>query len=120
MNASSVPPPAPDADPAPSLDPDRLVALINHEIRTPLTMMIGCTEMLREGDAGRLTEEQSAMVEGAERGALRVQDLVLDLLTLAGHALAGDRCPEQLAEAVRRLGGEVSVEGLPGGKDAST
>lgn len=100
-------------------DADRLVALINHELRTPLAMMIGCTEMLREGDAGMLTEDQALLVEGAERGAVRVQELVLDLLTLAGHALAGDRCPEQLAEAVRRLGGDLRVEGLPGGEQAS-
>ena len=100
-------------------DADRLVALVNHELRTPLAMMIGYTEMLREGDAGPLSEEQAVMVEGAERGAVRVQELVLDLLTLAGHALAGDRCPEQLADAVRRLGGDGDVEGLPGTERAS-
>ena len=89
------------------VDPELLLALVNHELRTPLTMMVGYSEMLLGGDAGELNEEQHAMVLAVERSASRVQDLVIDLLTLAGEAIGQDRGRDDVADAVRRLGGEA-------------
>lgn len=97
-----------DRAPLPAVvDPELLLALVNHELRTPLTMMVGYSEMLLGGEAGALNEEQQAMVLAVERSASRVQDLVLDLLTLAGEAIGQDRCRDDVAQAVRRLGGEA-------------
>ena len=98
-----------------AVDPELLLAQVNHELRTPLTMMVGYSEMLLAGDAGDLSEEQQAMVLAVERSASRVQDLVLDLLTLAGQAIGQDRCRDEVAEAVRRLGGEACRATAPQG-----
>ncbi len=40
---------------------DDFVATVSHELRTPLTSMMGFLEMIREGEAGRLTDEQTAL-----------------------------------------------------------
>ena len=37
---------------------DEFVATVSHELRTPLTSMMGFLEMIREGEAGELTDEQ--------------------------------------------------------------
>lgn len=59
------------------------VASISHELRTPLTSTLGYLEMLRDGDAGELSNPQGRMVEIAERNGRRLLSLIEDLLTLS-------------------------------------
>ena len=59
---------------------DDFVATVSHELRTPLTSMMGFLEMLREGEAGRLTPEQERFLAIVYRSSERLQRLVGDLL----------------------------------------
>jgi signal transduction histidine kinase len=58
------------------------VATVSHELRTPLTSIIGYLEVLKDGYAGELVEEQSRLVEVINRNASRLLGLINDLLTL--------------------------------------
>jgi signal transduction histidine kinase len=62
---------------------DEFVATVSHELRTPLTSMMGFLEMLREGEAGELTEEQQRFLAIVYRSSERLQRLVGDLLFVA-------------------------------------
>ena len=62
---------------------DDFVASVSHELRTPLTSIRGYVELLREGDAGELTDEQHQFVAIVERNADRLLRLVGDLLFVA-------------------------------------
>ncbi len=62
---------------------DDFVATVSHELRTPLTSMMGFLEMMREGEAGRLTEEQKRFLAIIYRSSERLQRLVGDLLFVA-------------------------------------
>jgi signal transduction histidine kinase len=62
---------------------DDFVASVSHELRTPLTSIRGYLELLREGEAGELTEEQHQFVSIVERNSDRLLRLVGDLLFVA-------------------------------------
>jgi signal transduction histidine kinase len=62
---------------------DDFVASVSHELRTPLTSIRGYLELLREGDAGELTDEQQQFVAIVERNSDRLLRLVGDLLFVA-------------------------------------
>ena len=62
---------------------DEFVATVSRELRTPLTSMMGFLEMLREGEAGSLTPEQSRFLGIVYRSSERLQRLVGDLLFVA-------------------------------------
>jgi signal transduction histidine kinase len=59
------------------------VATVSHELRTPLTSMMGFLEMIREGEAGQLTDEQQRFLAIVYRSSERLQRLVGDLLFVA-------------------------------------
>jgi signal transduction histidine kinase len=86
---------------------DEFVATVSHELRTPLTSMMGFLEMLRDGEAGPLTEEQDRFLAIVHRSSQRLQRLVGDLLFVSrldasGLQLRIDemRIDEVVAEAV--------------------
>lgn len=62
---------------------DEFVATVSHELRTPLTSMMGFLEMIREGEAGPLNEEQRRFLAIVYRSSERLQRLVGDLLFVA-------------------------------------
>ena len=62
---------------------DGFVSTVSHELRTPLTSIKGYQEMLLEGEAGPLNEEQREYAEVAYRNAARLNMLVEDLLLLS-------------------------------------
>jgi signal transduction histidine kinase len=62
---------------------DEFVATVSHELRTPLTSMMGFLEMIREGEAGQLTDEQKRFLAIVYRSSERLQRLVGDLLFVA-------------------------------------
>src|SRR4051795_12468728 len=59
---------------------DDFVATVSHELRTPLTSMMGFLEMIREGEAGALNDEQKRFLAIVYRSSERLQRLVGDLL----------------------------------------
>ncbi len=62
---------------------DEFIALVSHELRTPLTSIRGYTELLLDGEAGKLTDEQRKFLGVVERNSHRLLHLVGDLLFLA-------------------------------------
>ena len=62
---------------------DDFVATVSHELRTPLTSMMGFLEMIREGEAGALNDEQKRFLAIVYRSSERLQRLVGDLLFVA-------------------------------------
>ncbi|WZH50555.1 MAG: ATP-binding protein [Nocardioides alkalitolerans] len=61
----------------------RFVATTSHELRTPVTNVLGRLDLLRDGDLGALTPAQQSVVEVATRNAERLADLVDGIVVLA-------------------------------------
>ncbi|HEY8704064.1 MAG TPA: ATP-binding protein [Gaiellaceae bacterium] len=83
---------------------DDFVATVSHELRTPLTSMMGFLEMIREGEAGELTDEQKRFLAIVYRSSERLQRLVGDLLFVArldANGLQLQFGPVDLDEVVR-------------------
>jgi PAS domain S-box-containing protein len=62
---------------------DEFISLVSHELRTPLTSIRGYLELLLDGGAGDLTEDQSRFLAVVDRNSRRLMHLVGDLLFLA-------------------------------------
>jgi response regulator RpfG family c-di-GMP phosphodiesterase/signal transduction histidine kinase len=58
-------------------------ASISHEIRTPLTSIMAPTESLVDGDVGELTTVQRELVAQVHRNAVRLLDLINQMLDFA-------------------------------------
>jgi len=59
------------------------VSLVSHEFRTPLTSIKGYTEMMLDGDTGRLNSEQREFLETVLRNANHLSNLVEELLDVS-------------------------------------
>ena len=57
------------------------ISTVSHELRTPLTSIAGYLEMLLDGDAGELGGEADRMLRIIDRNAVRLRNLIEDLLT---------------------------------------
>jgi PAS domain S-box-containing protein len=86
------------------LDRDKtdFVSSVTHELRTPVTSMLGYLELLDDGDAGPLNPSQQRMLEAIERNSRRLLSRIEDLLTVSGVE----------AGAMRLRAAPVSVQGL--------
>ena len=62
---------------------DEFVALVSHELRTPLTAIQGYAELVLDGTAGELNEEQRMMLGAIGRNSTRLFRLINDLLFVA-------------------------------------
>jgi signal transduction histidine kinase len=61
----------------------RMLTVLSHDLRTPLSSIRGYSELLRSGVKGRLTENQKKMVEITIQEADHLNGLIGDLLDLA-------------------------------------
>lgn len=59
------------------------VAMLSHEVRTPISAIIGYAELLEEGIPGELNAEQRTHIERIGTNASRVSTLLNELLDLA-------------------------------------
>jgi len=59
------------------------LATVSHELRTPLTSIMGYGEMLAEGVAGELNEEQKEFVETIRTKSEQLRGLIMSLLDLS-------------------------------------
>jgi signal transduction histidine kinase len=57
------------------------ISTVSHELRTPLTSITGYLEMLQDGDAGKLPRRAHDMLTVIDRNAVRLRNLIEDLLT---------------------------------------
>jgi PAS domain S-box-containing protein len=62
---------------------DEFVASVSHELRTPLTSIKGYLELVLDGEAGDLNEEQRVYLDTVNRNSERLLGLVGDLLFVA-------------------------------------
>jgi PAS domain S-box-containing protein len=62
---------------------------ISHEVRTPLTNILGYLELLRDDPAAPLSADRASIVAAIERNADRLNQLMLDLL-LSSQIAAGN------------------------------
>lgn len=62
---------------------DEFLAALSHELRTPITTVIGFGSMLAEGDAGPLNSEQQAYLRHVLDGADKLNATVQDLLEVS-------------------------------------
>ncbi len=58
------------------MTPDRFVSMLAHDLRSPLSSIIGYAEVLLEGYFGPLTDEQAEQVRIIHASARRVADLI--------------------------------------------
>jgi len=79
------------------------VANVSHEMRTPLTVLSGFLETMREAPKGALSDEQSQhYLKLMHEQALRMEALVSDLLTLSAleTSLSADRNTIQMSALI--------------------
>lgn len=62
---------------------EEFFALVSHELRTPLTSIVGYLDIVREGEAGELSDQQARFLDVIDRNARRLVRLVGDLLFVA-------------------------------------
>ncbi len=62
---------------------DSLTAMLVHDLRTPLTTLIGPLEMLQDGELGQLSEMQSEIVSMSLGSGQRLLGLVNELLDIS-------------------------------------
>ena len=62
---------------------DQFVSTVSHELRTPITAIIGYLELMLDGEAGELTEQQARFLDIVSRNSDRLFRLVNDILTVA-------------------------------------
>ncbi len=55
-------------------------ANVSHEVRTPLTSILGPVQSLWQGDAGSLSTDQRILLESTYRNALKLLDLINQML----------------------------------------
>jgi signal transduction histidine kinase len=96
------------------------VSTVSHELRTPLNVIIGYTEMLRDGAVGVLSHDQRDLIERLDTRGRELLDLVEATLQVNRLEAGRDQVsttPIALAELVRAL--DVSTAGLPRHPDVS-
>jgi signal transduction histidine kinase len=62
---------------------DQFVGTVSHELRTPLTSMLGYVELVLEGEAGELNDEQERFLGIVSRNCKRLNRLIDDILFVA-------------------------------------
>ena len=84
------------------------VAAVSHDLRTPIHILVGYADMLLEGAAGDLGDQQRELVDCIRERSLQFRDLVDGILAVArldaqrGHALAAPIRLDQLCTSVLR------------------
>jgi len=90
----------------------RLMATMNHEVRTPLNAILGFAEMLRRGRKGQLNPDQLHYVENIENGGRHLLELVNDSLDLS-RLEAGKMTLEPVDLSLRHLIEEAVAQVQP-------
>ena len=89
------------------------VGAVSHELRSPLNVILGYTEMLRDGAMGAVSPEQAGALDRTHRQALALLEMITALLDL--NRLEAGRLPvEGVPVVVEELLDEL-VEQIPDG-----
>ena len=95
------------------------ISNVSHELRTPLTSIIGYVELLVEGEAGELSQDQVGLVNTVVRNSHRLLELIEDLLLLSSieaGTFTMDHAPvavgPMVADVVNTLGPQFRARSL--------
>ena len=88
---------------------EKFIILTSHELKTPLSIIAMCTDMMTSEVAGDLTDHQREMANAIDNGVGRLQNIIMNLVKMTG--VEGERfCPERKIFNVSELILEVSKE----------
>jgi two-component system, NarL family, sensor histidine kinase BarA len=90
-----------------------LLSTVSHEMRTPLTSVIGYAEMLLEGMAGPINDEQReylSTILGKSDHLLRLISSMLDLARLETSAPTVERRPVAIIDVIERAAASLTSE----------
>ena len=79
---------------------DDFVSTVSHELRGPLTSIIGYAEILGDGDLGALVGDQHRVLDVMDQNARRLLTLVEDLLTIGRIEAGAFRCEPRRSSSV--------------------
>jgi signal transduction histidine kinase len=82
------------------------VSKVSHELRSPLTAVLGYVELLMDGTPGEINEEQQSMLRIIDRSSRQLLALIEDLLTLTRIDAEGETLevgPVDLPELIERV-----------------
>jgi PAS domain S-box-containing protein len=86
------------------------VATMSHELRTPLNIMLGFTDLLRDGEYGPTTTEQCTILDRVEQSGWQLLELInatLDLSRLEQGKLELEYRETRVASLLRELRNET-------------
>lgn len=62
---------------------NEFISVVSHELRTPMTAIKGFTDLILDGDAGQITDQQRDLLGVVQSNANRLVDLVNDMLDIS-------------------------------------
>jgi signal transduction histidine kinase len=86
----------------------RLVTLVAHELRTPLSVVSGYVKMLTSERQGPLTDAQRRSLAGADRACQQLMTIAADMSWLA-RITRGEIAPNRTPVALERLLAEIQA-----------
>ena len=87
----------------------QLLTMASHDLRTPLTAIQGYIEMISNGSAGQINDEQRELLAVAHRNTLELSGLISDLLDLARIEAGGLQLRIQATDVNQVLGAVLST-----------
>ncbi len=92
------------------------IAVMSHEVRTPLNAIMGSVELLKRGPSGTEAMEMIELIEEAGRGLLAIVNDLLDVSRIEAGKLEISPAPTDIASLVTRAvefwGPQASDKGL--------